>query len=67
MKTVTIVGLGYVGLPLACLCAERGHKVYGLDIDKNKIYLINKNKSPIDDDYLNNKLKNLMMKLSKIT
>ena len=26
-KAVTIVGLGYVGLPVACLCAEKGIKV----------------------------------------
>ena len=35
MKTITIVGLGYVGLPLACLCAEKGYKVYGFDVNKN--------------------------------
>jgi len=62
MKTVTIVGLGYVGLPLACLCAEKGFKVYGLDIDKNKIELINRGISPIDDDYAIGKLKNLKNK-----
>lgn len=59
MKTITIVGLGYVGLPLACLCAEKGHKVYGLDVDRNKIDLVNKSQSPIDDGYLIDKLKNL--------
>ena len=59
MRTVTIVGLGYVGLPLACLCAERGNKVYGLDVDKNKVELINKSQSPIDDEYVISKLKNL--------
>mgnify|MGYP001611470201 CR=1 FL=1 len=58
MKNVTIVGLGYVGLPLACLCAEKGYKVNGLDIDKNKVDLINKNQSPIEDEYIINKLKN---------
>lgn len=58
MKNITIVGLGYVGLPLACLCAERGHKVYGLDIDKAKVDLINKSKSPIGDEFIINKLKN---------
>ena len=36
MKTVAIVGLGYVGLPLACLCAEKGLVVHGVDIDKLK-------------------------------
>ena len=63
MKTVTIVGLGYVGLPLACLCAEKGLKVYGLDIDKNRIELINKSQSPIDDEYLIKKLKSLNNKI----
>ena len=59
MKTITIVGLGYVGLPLACLCAEKGLKVYGLDVDKNRVELINKGTSPIEDEYLISKLKNL--------
>ena len=59
MKIITIVGLGYVGLPLACLCAEKGHKVYGLDVDKNKIELVNKSQSPIEDEYIISKLKNL--------
>ena len=63
MTRITIVGLGYVGLPLACLCAEKGFKVFGLDIDKNKADLINKNQSPIDDEYIINKLKNLQNKI----
>ena len=58
-KSVTIVGLGYVGLPVACLCAEKGNKVFGLDVDNKKVDLINKNQSPIDDYYITNKLKNL--------
>ena len=57
MKTVTIVGLGYVGLPVACLCAEKGYKVYGFDIDQNKVELISKGQSPIEDEYVTNKLK----------
>jgi nucleotide sugar dehydrogenase len=48
-KTVAIIGLGYVGLPLACLCAEKGYRVYGIDKDRSKINKINKNISPIDD------------------
>jgi len=59
MKTVTIVGLGYIGFPLACLCADKGYIVYGLDIDKNKVDLVNKNQSPIEDEYVIKKLKNL--------
>src|SRR3989344_1957637 len=59
MKTVTVVGLGYVGLPLACLCEEKGYKVYGLDVDKDKIDLINKSISPIEDESIAKKLKNI--------
>ncbi|MAG92114.1 hypothetical protein CMO83_05555 [Candidatus Woesearchaeota archaeon] len=67
METVTIVGLGYVGLPLACLCAEKGHKVYGLEIDENKVNLINKSQSPIQDEYVINKLKKVTGKINATT
>lgn len=67
MKTVTIIGLGYVGLPVACLCAERNYKVFGLDTDKYKVDLINKGTSPIEDDYIINKLKNLKNKIQATT
>jgi len=56
-KSVAIVGLGYIGLPLACLCAEKGLDVYGVDIDKNKISLIKQGKSPIEDLDLKEQLK----------
>ena len=58
MKTVTVIGLGYVGLPLACLLAKKGFKTYGIDIDENKINLINKRISPIKDKKLEKDLKN---------
>ena len=35
--TVGIVGLGYVGLPLAHACLKAGYKVIGFDIDQRKI------------------------------
>jgi len=44
-KSVTIIGLGYVGLPVACLCAYK-HKVIGTDIDKDKISLLEKGEMP---------------------
>ncbi len=66
MKTVTVVGLGYVGLPLACLCAEKDYKVYGLDTNQNKVDLINKVISPIEDEYIINKLKNIKGRINAI-
>jgi UDP-N-acetyl-D-glucosamine dehydrogenase len=44
---VGILGLGYVGLPLAEAFVKNGVRVVGLDIDKSKIDLINANKSYI--------------------
>jgi UDP-N-acetyl-D-glucosamine dehydrogenase len=45
---IGIVGLGYVGLPLAILFAKKGFKVFGFDIDSKKIKLINSNHSYIE-------------------
>ncbi|WAA13136.1 nucleotide sugar dehydrogenase [Fervidibacillus halotolerans] len=49
MAKVAIIGLGYVGLPLALLFHKKGHTVYGIDTDKNKINLIKQGKSFISD------------------
>ncbi|MEY4747731.1 MAG: hypothetical protein RLZZ416_780 [Candidatus Parcubacteria bacterium] len=35
--TIAVIGLGYVGLPLAILAASRGFRVIGFDIDEVKI------------------------------
>ena len=34
-KSIAIVGLGYVGLPLSLTFVEKGFSVFGIDIDKN--------------------------------
>src|SRR5205807_38698 len=46
--TVAIVGLGYVGLPLALQFARSGAKVIGLDIDKRKTDTLQKGGSYIE-------------------
>jgi len=63
MKKITILGLGYIGLPLACLCIEKCTDVIGADIDKNKLSLIDKGISPIDDPYLNKEVKRIKGKI----
>jgi UDP-N-acetyl-D-glucosamine dehydrogenase len=45
---VAIVGLGYVGLPLACLFAERGYHVIGIDLDARKVEALNAGRSYIE-------------------
>jgi UDP-N-acetyl-D-glucosamine dehydrogenase len=39
--TIGIIGLGYVGLPLACTIARKGFSVLGVDIDLAKVDQIN--------------------------
>lgn len=46
---VGIIGLGYVGLPLAVEFAKAGLKVIGFDVQKEKVDLVNKGDSYIDD------------------
>lgn len=40
-KTIAIVGLGYVGLPLAHAFATKGHSVLGFDVDTTRINELN--------------------------
>ncbi len=44
---VGVIGMGYVGLPLALAFANKGFKVIGFDIDENKIPILNSGKSYI--------------------
>ncbi len=46
---IGIVGLGYVGLPLAVAFAENGYRVIGVDANPDKIELLRQGKSYIID------------------
>ncbi|MDA8667482.1 nucleotide sugar dehydrogenase [Candidatus Actinomarina sp.] len=46
---VAVIGLGYVGLPLAIQATSSDLKVYGYDIDENKISNYKLGKSTIED------------------
>jgi UDP-N-acetyl-D-glucosamine dehydrogenase len=48
-EAISIIGLGYVGLPLAMAFAERGIRVIGIDKDANKVNMLYSGKSYIDD------------------
>ena len=48
-KKVAVIGLGYVGLPLALLFAKKNYTVIGLDIDVRKIEALTQGKSYIPD------------------
>mgnify|MGYP001351707089 CR=1 FL=1 len=46
---IGIVGLGYVGLPLAVAFAEAGFRVVGIDVDGRKVEALNRQESYIED------------------
>jgi UDP-N-acetyl-D-glucosamine dehydrogenase len=46
---VTVVGQGYVGLPLAIASVQAGHTVFGLDHNEDKVALLISGKSIIED------------------
>jgi UDP-N-acetyl-D-glucosamine dehydrogenase len=46
---IGIVGLGYVGLPLAVAFAEAGNEVIGLDAEGRKVEALNEGRSYVED------------------
>jgi len=45
---LAVIGLGYVGLPVAALFADKGFQVIGVDIKQDRVDFINKGLSPIE-------------------
>jgi len=58
--SVCIIGLGYVGLPLAVASAEAGFSVVGVDVDKGKVDMVNKGVSYVEDPYVKEHLSTLV-------
>ncbi len=59
---IAIAGTGYVGLSLAVLLGQK-HDVVAVDIDPEKVALINQRLSPIKDEYIEAYLKEKELKL----
>jgi UDP-N-acetyl-D-glucosamine dehydrogenase len=59
---ICIVGLGYVGLPLAVAFAEAGFKTLGVDSDRSKIECINQGQTHIRDGHVEVKLPELAVR-----
>ena len=47
--TVGVVGLGYVGLPLAVEKAKAGFKTIGFDVQEEKVKMVNEGHNYIGD------------------
>jgi UDP-N-acetyl-D-glucosamine dehydrogenase len=50
MKKVAVIGLGYVGLPMASLSAKSGYTVIGLELNPNIVASLQKGVSSIKDE-----------------
>ena len=48
-QTLSVIGMGYMGLPIACLLAEAGYQVTGVDLDSDKVEAINQAQCPFDE------------------
>lgn len=48
---ISVAGIGYVGLSISVLLSQR-HEVTIIDIEEDKVKLVNEGRSPIKDDYI---------------
>jgi len=68
LPTVTVIGLGRVGLPTAAIFAFKGCHVIGVDIDEEKVRNIKRGHLYIDEPHLSTVLKMaLSNKLLEVT
>ena len=44
---ISVFGLGYVGSVTAACLADRGHEVWGVDVNADKVAMINAGKTPV--------------------
>lgn len=61
--TIAVAGTGYVGLSIATLLSQR-HKVLAVDVVPEKVEMINRRESPIQDEYIERYLKEGNLDLS---
>lgn len=47
MKVIGILGMGYVGIPLALRISETGSKIIGFDVVQDRVDVLNSGRSPI--------------------
>ena len=48
-ETLAVVGMGYMGLPIASLLAQAGYSVTGVDLNNDKVEAINRAECPFDE------------------
>ena len=61
-KKICVLGLGYVGLPIAAVFASSGFTVIGVDVDENKVKTVNAGKCYISEPGLDRLLRDIVFK-----
>ncbi len=51
-KKIAVIGTGYVGLPSSAVFTKWGNNVVAVDIDQNKVNMINSGKMPLYEEYV---------------
>ena len=49
MQVISVIGQGYVGLPLSLAAAKSGFKVFGVDVNQNIVNQLNSGTTNIED------------------
>ena len=57
---ICVLGLGYIGLPTACLFANANHEVIGVDINQKTIEKLNHNELPFEENGLTELFENAL-------
>ena len=60
---IAVAGTGYVGLSIATLLAQH-HQVIAVDVIPEKVEMLNRKRSPIQDEYIEKCLKNKKLNLT---
>lgn len=56
LRTVTVVGLGKLGAPVAATFAAKGHRVFGVDADPERVALVQAGRAPVFEPGLEEQL-----------
>ena len=48
-ENLAVIGMGYMGLPIASLLAQAGYSVTGVDLNRDKVDAINRAECPFDE------------------
>ncbi len=59
-ETVSVIGLGYIGLPTAAVLASRGARVIGVDVNAETVRLVNEGRAHFFEPDLDEMVKNVV-------